>query len=52
MSGLERSVSLQPHDDGTPEKYDLVIIGSGAGAKVAAWTFAAEGERVALVERK
>ncbi len=35
-----------------PEVYDLLILGSGAGAKLLAWTFAAQGQRVAAVERK
>src|SRR5271154_4807330 len=35
-----------------PEVYDLVILGSGAGAKLSAWTFAGKGQRVAVVERK
>ena len=29
-----------------PEDYDLVILGDGIGSTLAAWTFAAEGERV------
>lgn len=33
-----------------PEEYDLVIIGSGTGAKLSAWTFASRGQRVAVVE--
>jgi hypothetical protein len=37
---------------GQPEEYDLLILGSGAGAKVPAWTFGARGQRVAVVERK
>jgi pyruvate/2-oxoglutarate dehydrogenase complex dihydrolipoamide dehydrogenase (E3) component len=37
---------------GQPEEYDLVILGSGAGAKLLAWTFAARGQRVAAIERK
>jgi pyruvate/2-oxoglutarate dehydrogenase complex dihydrolipoamide dehydrogenase (E3) component len=37
---------------GEPEEYDLVILGSGAGAKLLAWTFAGRGQRVAAVERK
>ncbi|MGB6688980.1 MAG: FAD-dependent oxidoreductase [Terracidiphilus sp.] len=41
-------VSLQ----GQPEDYDLVILGSGAGAKLLAWTFASRGQRVAAIERK
>jgi pyruvate/2-oxoglutarate dehydrogenase complex dihydrolipoamide dehydrogenase (E3) component len=34
------------------EEYDLVILGSGTGGTVAAWTFASKGERVAVIERK
>jgi pyruvate/2-oxoglutarate dehydrogenase complex dihydrolipoamide dehydrogenase (E3) component len=37
---------------GQPEEYDLVILGSGTGAKLLAWTFAARGQRVAAIERK
>ena len=33
-----------------PEEYDLVILGSGAGSKLSAWTFAAQGQRVAVIE--
>src|SRR5215831_10220732 len=35
-----------------PEEYDLVVLGSGTGSKVAAWTTAEQGKRVALIERK
>jgi pyruvate/2-oxoglutarate dehydrogenase complex dihydrolipoamide dehydrogenase (E3) component len=34
------------------EDYDLVILGDGTGATLAAWTFASQGQRVAVVERK
>src|SRR5438093_12744976 len=34
------------------EEYDLVVLGSGTGSKVAAWTTARQGKRVALIERK
>ena len=34
------------------EEYDLVILGGGTGGTVAAWTFAGEGRRVAVIERK
>jgi pyruvate/2-oxoglutarate dehydrogenase complex dihydrolipoamide dehydrogenase (E3) component len=34
-----------------PEEFDLVILGGGTGSTVAAWTFAGEGNRVA-VDRK
>jgi pyruvate/2-oxoglutarate dehydrogenase complex dihydrolipoamide dehydrogenase (E3) component len=41
-------VSLQ----GQPEEYDLLILGSGAGSKLLAWTFSERGQRVAVVERQ
>jgi pyruvate/2-oxoglutarate dehydrogenase complex dihydrolipoamide dehydrogenase (E3) component len=34
------------------EEFDLVILGDGTGATLAAWTFAGEGRRVAVIERK
>src|SRR5580698_6315380 len=34
------------------EDYDVVILGGGTGATVAAWTFAGQGQRVAVIERK
>src|SRR5215469_12487816 len=34
------------------EEFDLVVLGSGTGSKVAAWTIASQGKRVALIERK
>src|SRR5208282_3050292 len=34
------------------EEFDLVILGSGTGGTVAAWTFAGQGQRVAVIERK
>jgi pyruvate/2-oxoglutarate dehydrogenase complex dihydrolipoamide dehydrogenase (E3) component len=34
------------------EEYDLVLLGSGTGSKVLAWTFAGDGQRVATIERK
>src|SRR6266481_6556088 len=34
------------------EEYDLVILGGGTGSSVAAWTFAAAGQRVAVIERR
>jgi pyruvate/2-oxoglutarate dehydrogenase complex dihydrolipoamide dehydrogenase (E3) component len=37
---------------GQPEIYDLLILGSGAGSKLLAWTFAGQGQRVAVVERR
>jgi len=34
------------------EEYYLVVLGSGTGSKIAAWTTAQQGKRVALIERK
>lgn len=35
-----------------PEEYDPVILGSGEAGKYLAWTLAAQGRRVAVVERR
>ena len=35
-----------------PEELDLVILGGGTGSTIAAWTFAGEGKRVAVIDRK
>jgi pyruvate/2-oxoglutarate dehydrogenase complex dihydrolipoamide dehydrogenase (E3) component len=37
---------------GTPEEYEIVVLGSGEGGKYLAWTMAKQGKRVLLVERK
>ena len=42
----------QSSANSAPEEYDLVILGSGTGSKLAAWTFAGQGQRVAVIERK
>jgi phytoene dehydrogenase-like protein len=34
------------------EEYDLVILGGGTGSTIAAWTFAGQGRRVAVIEHK
>ncbi|HEY2588995.1 MAG TPA: FAD-dependent oxidoreductase [Tepidisphaeraceae bacterium] len=34
------------------EEYDVVVLGSGKAGKLLAWTLAAEGKRVAVVERQ
>jgi pyruvate/2-oxoglutarate dehydrogenase complex dihydrolipoamide dehydrogenase (E3) component len=36
----------------TVEDYDIVILGSGKAGKLLAWSLAAEGKRVAVIERK
>jgi pyruvate/2-oxoglutarate dehydrogenase complex dihydrolipoamide dehydrogenase (E3) component len=35
-----------------PEEFDLVILGGGTGSTIAAWTFAGEDKRVAVVDRR
>jgi pyruvate/2-oxoglutarate dehydrogenase complex dihydrolipoamide dehydrogenase (E3) component len=35
-----------------PEEYDLVILGGGTGSTIAAWTFAGEGKKVAVIDQK
>ncbi|HSU30007.1 MAG TPA: FAD-dependent oxidoreductase [Bryobacteraceae bacterium] len=35
-----------------PEAYDVVILGGGTGATLAAWALAGQGKRVAVIERK
>ena len=52
MHSTKEGSSAQASGNVTPEEYDLVIIGSGVGAKLSAWTFASRGQRVAVVERK
>jgi pyruvate/2-oxoglutarate dehydrogenase complex dihydrolipoamide dehydrogenase (E3) component len=41
-------VSKQPQ----VENFDLLILGGGTGSTIAAWTFAGEGKRVAVIDRK
>jgi len=53
MKNTEKTSYLQkPNKKAGPEEYDLVILGGGTGATIAAWTFAGKGQRVAIIERK
>src|SRR6266566_1390959 len=52
MNSKEKTSSAQVPNKTQPEDYDLVILGGGTGSTVAAWTFASEGKRVAVVDRK
>ncbi len=52
MKTLENTSSIPSSRKSTPEEYDLVILGGGTGATIAAWTFAGKGQRVAVIERK
>jgi len=51
MKSTEELSSLEVVDK-TPEEYDLVILGGGTGGTIAAWTFASQGQRIAVIERK
>jgi pyruvate/2-oxoglutarate dehydrogenase complex dihydrolipoamide dehydrogenase (E3) component len=52
MKRTEINSSAQVLKKTQPEEFDLVILGGGTGSTVAAWTFAGEGKRVAVVDRK
>jgi pyruvate/2-oxoglutarate dehydrogenase complex dihydrolipoamide dehydrogenase (E3) component len=52
MKSTESASSAQVLEKTQPEQYDLVILGDGTGSTLAAWTFASDGKRVAVVERK
>jgi pyruvate/2-oxoglutarate dehydrogenase complex dihydrolipoamide dehydrogenase (E3) component len=49
---MENISSARPPKKTDPEEYELVVLGSGAGSKLAAWTLAQQGKRVAVIERK
>jgi pyruvate/2-oxoglutarate dehydrogenase complex dihydrolipoamide dehydrogenase (E3) component len=46
----ERNTFFSPKSG--PLELRLVILGGGTGSTVAAWTFASQGQRVAVIERK
>jgi pyruvate/2-oxoglutarate dehydrogenase complex dihydrolipoamide dehydrogenase (E3) component len=46
------NTSPSPTKKASTEEYDIVIIGSGTAGKLIAWTFASDGQRVAMIERK
>jgi pyruvate/2-oxoglutarate dehydrogenase complex dihydrolipoamide dehydrogenase (E3) component len=52
MKSTETSPSAHVLKKSQPEEFDLVILGGGTGSTIAAWTFAGEGKRVAIVDRK
>jgi pyruvate/2-oxoglutarate dehydrogenase complex dihydrolipoamide dehydrogenase (E3) component len=52
MDSMKTASSAQLPEKTDLEEYDLVVLGSGTGSKVAAWTTAEQGKRVALIERK
>jgi pyruvate/2-oxoglutarate dehydrogenase complex dihydrolipoamide dehydrogenase (E3) component len=52
MNSTKNTSSVPVPRETQLEEIDLVILGGGTGSTVAAWTFAAEGKRVAVVDRK
>jgi len=46
------SLSSLVDGDAELEEFDIVILGGGTGATLAAWTFASEGKRVAIIDRR
>jgi pyruvate/2-oxoglutarate dehydrogenase complex dihydrolipoamide dehydrogenase (E3) component len=52
MTRTESTSSTQVLKKTQPEEFDLLILGGGTGSTIAAWTFAGEGKRVAVVDRK
>ena len=52
MNSTETSPSTNVLKKSRSEEFDLVILGGGTGSTVAAWIFAGEGKRVAVVDRK
>jgi len=52
MKSTQISPSTHVLKKAHPEEFDLLILGGGTGSTVAAWTFAGEGKRVAVIDRK
>src|SRR5262245_4535297 len=52
MKSTKNTSSAQSLKQTDAEAYDLVILGGGTGSTIAAWTFAKQGQRVAVIERQ
>jgi pyruvate/2-oxoglutarate dehydrogenase complex dihydrolipoamide dehydrogenase (E3) component len=52
MNSNPRTLSRQRSKESQFEDLDLVILCGGTGSTIAAWTFAGEGIRVAVIEHK
>jgi pyruvate/2-oxoglutarate dehydrogenase complex dihydrolipoamide dehydrogenase (E3) component len=52
MKSARSDSSAQVPKKTEPEEFDLVILGGGTGSTIAACTFAGQGQRVAVIERK
>jgi pyruvate/2-oxoglutarate dehydrogenase complex dihydrolipoamide dehydrogenase (E3) component len=51
MSARERAEKQSSVGQRKTAEHDLVILDSGTGTRLAAWTLAAQGQRVAVIER-
>lgn len=47
-----RSQEYQQRTRSNPEEYDLLVLGSGTGGKLIAWSLAKQGMKTASIERK
>jgi len=52
MNSTKTTSSAQVLKKTQLEEFDLVILGGGTGSTIAAWTFAGQGQWVAIIERK
>src|SRR5262244_3602044 len=52
MKSVESPSASQRAKQTQLEEFDVVILGGGTGGTLAAWTFAGQGQRVAVVDRK
>src|SRR5438094_10428787 len=52
MKSTKNTSSAQVLKKTQLEEFDLVILGGGTGGTIAVWTFAGQGQRVAVIERK
>ncbi len=52
MKTVEKTSASQLSKKADTEEFDLVILGGGTGSTLAAWTFAGQRQRVAVVDRK
>src|ERR1700727_322814 len=52
MNNTKNTSTAQRSKERHVENFDLLILGGGTGSTIAAWTFAGEGKRVAVIDRK
>jgi pyruvate/2-oxoglutarate dehydrogenase complex dihydrolipoamide dehydrogenase (E3) component len=52
MKNSKDTSSARVSKEAKIEDFDVLILGGGTGSTIAAWTFAAEGKRVAAIDRK